>query len=355
MRGTWHDARVRTTPTVEAQIRLAQPLERSIRAGHPWIYREALALEAAAKKPSTGSAVDIIGTDGKFVARGLYDARSPLAVRVATLDRAEALDDAFVRARLRRALHARRGLFDPATTTAFRWCNGEGDFLPGVVVDVYGPVAVLRLDGDAVRVWRDAVVAAVVDDGRAPRHHPRPRALARRPRRAAPRRRATVARRDPRARRALRRRRHARPEDRLLPRPAREPPRHPPLRRRRRRRQPLRLHRRLLRARRARRRPPRHHRRRRRPRAHRRARQLRAQRRRPRAPRLRRRGRLRLARARRPRAPSLRPRHHRSAELRPVGEGAAEGAHRLPRPARPRPRRSSTKAASSSPPAAPAT
>ena len=90
-----------------------------------------------------------------------------------------------------------------------------------------------------------------------------------------------VARRDPRARRPFRRRRPARPEDRLLPRPAREPPRHPSLLRRRRRRQSLRLHRRLLRPRRARRRPPRHHRRRRRARARRRARQLRAQRHRP--------------------------------------------------------------------------
>jgi 23S rRNA (cytosine1962-C5)-methyltransferase len=173
MRGTWHDARVAT-------IRLAKPLERSIRAGHPWIYRDALQLQGRGKglrsptiggtksgPPSTGSAVDIIGADGKFVARGLYDATSPIAVRVATLDPRQPLDAAFVRARVRSALRARRGLFDPSATNAFRWLNGEGDFLPGVVVDLYGPVAVLRLDGDAARAWRDWVVAAVVDDGAA--------------------------------------------------------------------------------------------------------------------------------------------------------------------------------------------
>ena len=173
MRGTWHDARVTT-------IRLAKKLERSIRAGHPWIYRDALELRggktglipksiggSSSSGPSTGSAVDIIGTDGHFVARGLYDARSPIAVRVCTLDRHEPLDERFLRARIRSALRARRGVIDPATTDAFRWLNGEGDFLPGVVVDVYGPVAVLRLDGDAVRVWRDWAVAAIVDDGRA--------------------------------------------------------------------------------------------------------------------------------------------------------------------------------------------
>jgi 23S rRNA (cytosine1962-C5)-methyltransferase len=116
--------------------------------------------------PSTGSAVDIIGTDGKFVARGLYDAKSAIAVRVVTLDRNQALDASLIRSRVALALRARRGTIDAATTTAFRWLNGEGDFLPGVVVDVYGTVAILRLDGDAVRVWRDWVVAAVVDVGR---------------------------------------------------------------------------------------------------------------------------------------------------------------------------------------------
>jgi len=172
MQGTWHDARVTT-------IRLAKRLEKSIRAGHPWIYREALDLRSArgglipksfggssSGDLATGSAVDIIGPDNKFVARGLYDAKSPLAVRVATLDRAQPLDEAFVRARVTSALRLRRGIIDPATTDAFRWLNGEGDFLPGVVVDVYGPVAVLRLDGDAVRVWRDWVTAAVVAEGR---------------------------------------------------------------------------------------------------------------------------------------------------------------------------------------------
>jgi 23S rRNA (cytosine1962-C5)-methyltransferase len=141
------------------RVRLKKELERSIRAGHPWIYADAL------EKPrglATGSVVEVVGRDGKPLARGLYDARSPIAVRVATLDD-EALDGAFVRRRIESALRARRGVFDPARTNAFRWVNGEGDYLPGVVVDVYASVAVVRLDGDAVRVWRDAVVAAVVE------------------------------------------------------------------------------------------------------------------------------------------------------------------------------------------------
>jgi 23S rRNA (cytosine1962-C5)-methyltransferase len=145
------------------RVLLRKPLERSLRAGHPWLYADAV---QAPRGLATGAVVDIVSRDGKFAARGLYDAHSPIAVRVYTMSTGEAVDAALVRARLEAALRARRGAFDAHATDAFRWCNGEGDFLPGVVVDVYASVAVVRLDGEAVRVLRDAVTAALVAAGR---------------------------------------------------------------------------------------------------------------------------------------------------------------------------------------------
>jgi len=145
------------------RVRLRKDLERSLQKGHPWLYADAL---DAPKGLATGVTVDVMSKDGKFLARGLYDAQSPIAFRVATRDSRQQLDAAFVRARVESALRARRGAFDARETDAFRWLNGEGDFLPGVVVDVYAQVAVLRLDGDAARAWRDPVVAALVDVGR---------------------------------------------------------------------------------------------------------------------------------------------------------------------------------------------
>jgi len=141
-------------------LRLAKELERSLRAGHPWVYADALMPPPPGL--ATGAVVDVATRDGRFVGRGLYDAGSPIAVRVATLDPAESLDGAFLRRRLASALAAREGAIDRATTDCFRWVNGEGDRLPGVVVDVYGPVAVVRFDGEAARVWRDGVVEALV-------------------------------------------------------------------------------------------------------------------------------------------------------------------------------------------------
>ena len=144
------------------RVRLTKDLSRHVYAGHPWIFADALGI---AEIP-TGTVVDVVGMDGRFLARGLYDAGSPIAVRVATLDRAEAVDAALVRRRLEEALASRRGAIDAHETDAFRWVNGEGDFLPGVVVDLYGSVAVIRLDGEAVRALRPFVVEAVVAIGR---------------------------------------------------------------------------------------------------------------------------------------------------------------------------------------------
>jgi 23S rRNA (cytosine1962-C5)-methyltransferase len=123
-------------------VRLRKPLERSLRAGHPWLYREAVeAFEAA-----PGTAVRVLDRKGGFVAAGLCDA-GPIAVRVFTLqDRA--VDRELFAERIDAALALRRRLQLPRTD-AYRLLHGEGDRLPGVVCDRYGSRAVLKLDGEA--------------------------------------------------------------------------------------------------------------------------------------------------------------------------------------------------------------
>lgn len=140
-------------------LTLRRDLARQIRQGHPWLYRDALDLAPARALP-TGAVVDVAGKDGKWLARGLYDAASPLAVRLYSDDK-RPLDAGFLRERLRRAHELRERFIDRATTDGYRWCNGEGDLLPGVVIDRYAHVAVLRLDGDAVAALRPAIVEAV--------------------------------------------------------------------------------------------------------------------------------------------------------------------------------------------------
>ena len=146
------------------QVKLRRPIERAISSGHPWVYGEAL---EPVRGLSVGTEVELLTRNGRPMARGLYDPGSPLAVRVYTLDLHESLGAAFVKRRLERALLLRLSLLDRSQTNAFRWCNGEGDRLPGVVVDLYDRVCVVRFDGAAAHVLVAPVVEAIVALGRA--------------------------------------------------------------------------------------------------------------------------------------------------------------------------------------------
>ncbi len=127
----------------------------SVRRGHPWVFREALTVGPDA---ATGDSLRLRDAAGNTLGVGLYDARSPIAVRVWARADEEPIPSLFG-GRAEVALALRDPLFAGPETTAFRCINGEGDRMPGVVVDRYGDVVVLRLDGDAV----EAHLAALVD------------------------------------------------------------------------------------------------------------------------------------------------------------------------------------------------
>src|SRR4051812_42955730 len=108
--------------------------------GHPWIYRDAITRPPSAhgsdQPVGLGSVVEVADEKGRFVARGLWDPASPIAIRVFTRRPEEALGPVLFRSRLERAIAIRDAVLDEATD-AYRLVNGEGDLLPGLVVDRY--------------------------------------------------------------------------------------------------------------------------------------------------------------------------------------------------------------------------
>ncbi len=136
-------------------LRLLKPLERSLYAGHPWIYRDAL----AAHDVPCGEVVDVADKKGRVIARGLAES-GPIAVRVFTTRPKERIDGLMFRQRIDAALQLRRALRPPETTT-YRLCHGEGDRLPGVVCDRYADYAVIKLDGEAILAHREALIEAM--------------------------------------------------------------------------------------------------------------------------------------------------------------------------------------------------
>ncbi|MGE0057477.1 MAG: class I SAM-dependent rRNA methyltransferase [Dehalococcoidia bacterium] len=156
------------TTTQPATVFLQKDLARSIRQGHPWIYRNAL---GRVDDLDSGEVVDVLTRDGRRLARGYWDDRSAIAVRVLETGgpgHRFSPPDALVRRRLRTALERRLERLDLAETNAFRWVHGEADLLPGIHVDVYADAAVVRFDGDGAHAFY-ADLADMLDEAAAGR------------------------------------------------------------------------------------------------------------------------------------------------------------------------------------------
>jgi 23S rRNA (cytosine1962-C5)-methyltransferase len=138
-------------------IHLKPRKERPVLLGHPWIFSGAVADLDPQLTP--GSLVSVLAADGTFLGRGYANPRCTIAIRMLT--RAdEAIDAAFVGARVATALQWRKALLPPETD-AFRALNGEGDGLPGVIADVYGSSVVLQCLTAGAAALRSHVVAAL--------------------------------------------------------------------------------------------------------------------------------------------------------------------------------------------------
>jgi 23S rRNA (cytosine1962-C5)-methyltransferase len=133
-------------------VTLRKPLEGSLRAGHPWLYRDALVEKAGPAPLGDGTVVLVRGRDKRPLGRGFWDATSPIAVRMLTTTAGPTLR-ALVQGRLGETLADRLARLDGTQTDAFRWVHGEADRLPGIHVDLYGDVAAVRFDGDGARAF----------------------------------------------------------------------------------------------------------------------------------------------------------------------------------------------------------
>ena len=132
------------------RVTLRKRLARAIGGGHPWVWREAI---AGAPRLPDGAVVLVADAAGRPLARGFWDAGSPIAVRLLARAAAGADLDAVVGTRLAAALERRLAFIDHRETDAFRWVHGEADELPGIHVDVYGAAASLRYDGAGARAF----------------------------------------------------------------------------------------------------------------------------------------------------------------------------------------------------------
>ena len=119
--------------------------EESLERRHPWVFSGAIErIIEGDSALAEGDVVDVVTKQGEFIARGHYQIGS-IAVRVLSFER-EAIDKQWWTMRIAQAKQMREalGMVHNEATTCYRLVHGEGDLLPGLVVDVYGTTAVVQ-------------------------------------------------------------------------------------------------------------------------------------------------------------------------------------------------------------------
>ncbi len=139
-------------------ITLKRGKEESLQRFHPWVFSGAIA--AADDTLEEGDLVTVYAHDGALIGNGHFQIGS-IAVRMLTFDDS-AIDERFFAKRLNDAYAVRQALgLRRDDNNAYRLVHGEGDFLPGLVVDVYGPTAVVQAHSPGMHFARDIIAHAL--------------------------------------------------------------------------------------------------------------------------------------------------------------------------------------------------
>jgi 23S rRNA (cytosine1962-C5)-methyltransferase len=141
-------------------LRLRRGKEESLDRFHPWVFSGALA-EPLPEGLEEGETVRVVSHDGRIIGVGHFQIGS-IAVRI--LDFADiGINGEFFAGRLSAALRLRKALrLARPDNDAYRLVHGEGDFLPGLVVDIYGPTAVVQAHSPGMHFARNEIAQALV-------------------------------------------------------------------------------------------------------------------------------------------------------------------------------------------------
>ncbi|OYP39302.1 RlmI/RlmK family 23S rRNA methyltransferase [Prevotella sp. P5-126] len=143
------------------QIILKKGKEESLKRFHPWVFSGAI--QAIEEGIEEGDTVCLVNRNGNFIAVGHYQEGS-IAVRVLTFEDRE-IDDDFWHSRISSALKMRQsiGIADSPSNNTYRLVHGEGDNLPGLIIDVYGDTAVMQAHSIGMHKVRKEIAKALVD------------------------------------------------------------------------------------------------------------------------------------------------------------------------------------------------
>lgn len=141
------------------KIYLKPKKEESLLRFHPWVFSGAI--QGMERKPEEGDLVEVYSSDNRFLAIGHYQIGS-IAVRVLSFEK-RPIDHQFWVDRIRSAYQLRciLGLANTPNNNTFRLIHGEGDALPGLVIDMYANTAVMQAHSVGMHKCRMEIAAAL--------------------------------------------------------------------------------------------------------------------------------------------------------------------------------------------------
>lgn len=128
---------------------------------HPWVLDSAI--QRIEGEPADGDVIELVSEAGKFIARGVYNSRSRIRVRLVTWNHTEAIDDSLWRRRLHAAIDFRRQLGFDVPGGASRLVYSEADGLSGLIVDRYADWLAVQVTGLSMAQRLPQIVPMLVE------------------------------------------------------------------------------------------------------------------------------------------------------------------------------------------------
>ncbi|MBD5294246.1 MAG: class I SAM-dependent rRNA methyltransferase [Bacteroides sp.] len=142
-------------------ITLKRGKEESLLRFHPWVFSGAVASQPA--NLEEGDIVEVHSSDGRLIGIGHYQIGS-IVVRILEFGRSREIDRNFFAERIGAAFNLRKTLkLIRPDNNAYRLVHGEGDFLPGLIVDIYGNTAVVQAHSPGMHFCRNMIAEALVE------------------------------------------------------------------------------------------------------------------------------------------------------------------------------------------------
>ncbi|MCI6640606.1 MAG: class I SAM-dependent rRNA methyltransferase [Pygmaiobacter massiliensis] len=145
------------------QVTVTPKAQRSLAAGHPWVYEGEVLSVLPAPPAENGGLVDVVTEKGRYIGTGFYSAESRIRVRLFSRNANDRFDQAFWKRRLQYAWDYRKAVLRPEELSCCRIVFGEADFLPGLTVDRFEEVLVTQTLSVGIERLKPMLFAALLE------------------------------------------------------------------------------------------------------------------------------------------------------------------------------------------------